>query len=135
MLSDTGRPGFSYFLNTPCEDWDVLQYHKAWKAAKLTMDKASVTRAIEKQIHYITIHGSGKEKQNAIRFQKQFELPMGLRLRMVMDHASAAGCNTLVRNLNVLYHFAILLKDGQNHASIKIELKHDGDNNLFDHKS
>ncbi|KAG9301404.1 hypothetical protein G9A89_018076 [Geosiphon pyriformis] len=64
----------AYFLNTPCEDWDILQYHKAWKAAKLPMDKASVTRAIEKQIHYITIHGSGNEKQTAIRFQKQFEL-------------------------------------------------------------
>ncbi|CAJ0650612.1 6657_t:CDS:10 [Entrophospora sp. SA101] len=52
MLSDTGRPGFSYFLNTPCEDWDVLQYHKAWKAAKLTMDKASL-----RYIHAAT-HGT-----------------------------------------------------------------------------
>ncbi|CAJ0894628.1 4746_t:CDS:2, partial [Entrophospora sp. SA101] len=62
--------------------------------------------------------------------------------------ALGLGCNTLVRNLNVLYHYANLLmkisyirrflkdirnishfiKDGQNHASIKIELKHDDDN-------
>ncbi|CAJ0851358.1 4891_t:CDS:2 [Entrophospora sp. SA101] len=59
MLSDTGRPGFSYFLNTPCEDWDVLQYHKAWKAAKLTMDKASL-RYIHAATHGTTSpHGYG----------------------------------------------------------------------------
>ncbi|CAJ0633435.1 4050_t:CDS:2 [Entrophospora sp. SA101] len=52
----------------------ILVQVTAWKAVKLTMDKASVTRTIEKQIHYITIHGPGNEKQNAIHFQKQFEV-------------------------------------------------------------
>ncbi|CAG8775090.1 7727_t:CDS:2, partial [Dentiscutata erythropus] len=24
-------PGFEYFLNTHCQDWDAIQYHEAWK--------------------------------------------------------------------------------------------------------
>ena len=46
MLSDISEPdpGFEYFLNTPCIDWDAVQYHEFWKSSSLGLDKAIVTR-------------------------------------------------------------------------------------------
>ncbi|CAI2191805.1 14680_t:CDS:2 [Funneliformis geosporum] len=91
MLSEIKEAGlgFEYFLKTPCEDWDAVQYHKSWKDSNLGLDKASVIRRFNTQLRKIIAQGTEEEKKNAIRVEKQFQLPMELRLRMVMDFASA----------------------------------------------
>ncbi|CAB4400452.1 unnamed protein product [Rhizophagus irregularis] len=43
------------------------------------------------QLEIIKSKGTKEEKENAIRLEKQFKLPMELRLRMVMDCVSAVG--------------------------------------------
>ncbi|UZO11313.1 uncharacterized protein OCT59_002884 [Rhizophagus irregularis] len=111
MLSEIKEPGpgFDYFLNTPCNDWDVVQYHEFWKKSNFGLDKASVTRRFNTQLQKIKEQGTEEEKNNAIRLEKQFQvsilpthgtssshgyglrlrcwiqLPMELRLRIVMD--------------------------------------------------
>uniref|UniRef100_U9UZS3 Uncharacterized protein n=1 Tax=Rhizophagus irregularis (strain DAOM 181602 / DAOM 197198 / MUCL 43194) TaxID=747089 RepID=U9UZS3_RHIID len=91
MLSEIKEPGpgFDYFLNTPCNDWDVVQYHEFWKKSNFGLDKASVTRRFNTQLQKIKEQGTEEEKNNAIRLEKQFQLPMELRLHMVMDFVSA----------------------------------------------
>ncbi|CAB4412824.1 unnamed protein product [Rhizophagus irregularis] len=93
MLSEIKEPGpgFDYFLNTPCNDWDVVQYHEFWKKSNFGLDKVSVTRRFNTQLQKIKEQGTEEEKNNAIRLKKQFQLPMELRLRMVMDFISAVG--------------------------------------------
>ncbi|CAJ0630018.1 8581_t:CDS:2 [Entrophospora sp. SA101] len=46
-----GSPGFSYFLGTPCKEWDSYMYHEAWKNAGLSMNKNTLMRAFNKQIN------------------------------------------------------------------------------------
>ncbi|CAB5395020.1 unnamed protein product [Rhizophagus irregularis] len=115
MLSEIKEPGpgFDYFLNTPCNDWDVVQYHEFWKKSNFGLDKASVTRRFNTQLQKIKEQGTEEEKNNAIRLEKQFQvsvlpthgtlpshgyglrlrcwlqLPMELHLRIVMDFVSA----------------------------------------------
>jgi hypothetical protein len=76
MLSDISEPGpcFEYFLNTPCNDWDVVQYHEFWKNSSLGLDKASVTRRFNTQLKKIIAQGTDDEKKNAIRLEKQFQV-------------------------------------------------------------
>ncbi|CAG8855471.1 11037_t:CDS:1, partial [Gigaspora margarita] len=66
-------PGFEYFLNTHCQDWDAIQYHEAWKDSNLGLDKAVVTRSFCKQIQKIKENGTEEEKKNAIRLENQFK--------------------------------------------------------------
>ncbi|CAG8460853.1 3195_t:CDS:10 [Funneliformis mosseae] len=93
MLSDIKDygPGFDYFLDTPCNDWDALQYHEFWKNNNFGLDKATVIRSFNKQIQQIKEYGTEVEIKNAIRLENQLKLPMELRLRMVMDYVSAKG--------------------------------------------
>ncbi|RHZ81994.1 hypothetical protein Glove_115g92 [Diversispora epigaea] len=88
MLSEIKEPGpgFEYFLNTPCQSWDAIQYHEAWKNNNLVLDKAIVTRSFNKQIQKIKEHGSEEERKNAIHHIQW--LPMELHFRMVMDYVS-----------------------------------------------
>ncbi|RUO95542.1 hypothetical protein BC936DRAFT_143788 [Jimgerdemannia flammicorona] len=66
--------GLDYLLNTPCGNWDAVAYHRAWKAAKLPMAKATVTAAFRKQLtHYAEI-GVPKEKKRAKQLLKEFEV-------------------------------------------------------------
>ncbi|KAF0433677.1 hypothetical protein F8M41_005009 [Gigaspora margarita] len=73
MLSNISElgPGFDYFLNTHCQDWDALQYHEAWKD---NLNKEDVTRTFCKQIHKIKKNGIEEERQNARRLKNQFKL-------------------------------------------------------------
>ncbi|CAJ0630013.1 8577_t:CDS:2 [Entrophospora sp. SA101] len=48
-----GSPGFSYFLGTPCKEWDSYMYHEAWKNAGLSMNKNTLMRAFNKQVELI----------------------------------------------------------------------------------
>ncbi|PKY32914.1 hypothetical protein RhiirB3_532259 [Rhizophagus irregularis] len=91
MLSEIKEPGpgFDYFLNTPCNNWDVVQYHEFWKKSNFGLDKASVTRRFNTQLQKIKEQGTEEEKNNAIRLKKQFQLPMELHLCIVMDFVSA----------------------------------------------
>ncbi|RUP22168.1 hypothetical protein BC936DRAFT_139108 [Jimgerdemannia flammicorona] len=73
MLPDINAPGYTYFLNTPCKDWDALQYHEAWKDANLVIDKATVTRAFNKQVQLVLEHSSDLQKQNAERLLQEFK--------------------------------------------------------------
>ena len=74
MLSDIKNhgPGFDYFLNTPCNDWDALQYHEFWKISNLGLGKAIVTRSFSKQIQRIKEYGTEEERKNSIRLENQF---------------------------------------------------------------
>ncbi|PKY45917.1 hypothetical protein RhiirA4_444016 [Rhizophagus irregularis] len=75
MLSEIKEPGpgFDYFLNTPCNDWDVVQYHEFWKKSNFGLDKVSVTRRFNTQLQKIKEQGTEEEKNNAIRLKKQFQ--------------------------------------------------------------
>ncbi|CAG8490574.1 16499_t:CDS:2 [Dentiscutata heterogama] len=44
--------GFSYFITTPCESWDALEYHKEWCVSKNPVDKTTVTTAIMRQLEW-----------------------------------------------------------------------------------
>ncbi|CAG8760075.1 5453_t:CDS:1, partial [Acaulospora morrowiae] len=66
-------PGFEYFLNTPCQSWDALKYHEAWKNSNLGLDKSLVTRRFKTQLLKIKKQGTEKEKENAIRLENQFK--------------------------------------------------------------
>ncbi|PKB99436.1 hypothetical protein RhiirA5_403621 [Rhizophagus irregularis] len=76
MLSEIKEPGpgFDYFLNTPCNNWDVVQYHEFWKKSNFGLDKASVTRRFNTQLQKIKEQGTEEEKNNAIRLEKQFQV-------------------------------------------------------------
>ncbi|CAG8706736.1 6938_t:CDS:10 [Cetraspora pellucida] len=76
MLSDINEPGpgFEYFLDTSCQDWDAVQYHEAWKESNLGLDKAIVTRSFNKQMQKIKEQGTEEEKKNAIRLENQFRI-------------------------------------------------------------
>ncbi|PKC55282.1 hypothetical protein RhiirA1_542579 [Rhizophagus irregularis] len=75
MLSEIKEPGpgFDYFLNTPCNNWNVVQYHEFWKKSNFGLDKASVTRRFNTQLQKIKEQGTEEEKNNAIRLEKQFQ--------------------------------------------------------------
>ncbi|CAG8585572.1 14661_t:CDS:2 [Acaulospora colombiana] len=74
MLCDINSPGpgFEYFLSTPCQDWDAVQYHESWKESSLGLDKAILSRSFNKQMQKIKEHGTEEEKKNAIRLENQF---------------------------------------------------------------
>ena len=78
MLSDISEPGpcFEYFLYTPCDNWDAVQYHEFWKNSNLGLDKANVTRRFNTQLQKIMVQGTEEEKKNAIRLEKQLQVSM-----------------------------------------------------------
>ncbi|CAH1770366.1 5885_t:CDS:2 [Entrophospora sp. SA101] len=53
VIDMPGSPGFSYFLGTPCKEWDSYMYHEAWKNAGLSMNKNTLMRAFNKQVELI----------------------------------------------------------------------------------
>ncbi|CAG8630954.1 3715_t:CDS:2, partial [Acaulospora morrowiae] len=67
------KPGFSYFISTPCEDWDALEYHREWQAKKYEMSKTKVKTAITRQLEWFMENGSKEEKSTASRTLKQFQ--------------------------------------------------------------
>ncbi|CAG8844293.1 18300_t:CDS:1, partial [Gigaspora margarita] len=75
MLSNISElgPGFEYFLNTHCQDWDAIQYYEAWKDSNLGLDKVVVTRSFCKQIQKIKKNGTEEKKKNAIHLENQFK--------------------------------------------------------------
>ena len=74
MIIDFNKPGFEYFLNTPCHSWDAVRYHEAWENSNLGLDKATLTRSFHKQLEIIKSKGTKEEKENAIRLEKQFKV-------------------------------------------------------------
>uniref|UniRef100_U9SKX0 Uncharacterized protein n=1 Tax=Rhizophagus irregularis (strain DAOM 181602 / DAOM 197198 / MUCL 43194) TaxID=747089 RepID=U9SKX0_RHIID len=66
-------PGFDYFLNTSCNDWDVVQYHAFWKKSNFGLNKASIMRRFNTQLQKIKEQSTEEEKNNAIRLKKQFQ--------------------------------------------------------------
>ena len=70
----TQKPGFSYFISTPCEDWDALEYHREWQAKKYEMSKTKVKTAITRQLEWLIETGSQEEKSAASRTLKQFQV-------------------------------------------------------------
>ncbi|CAG8738076.1 20891_t:CDS:2 [Cetraspora pellucida] len=92
-ISEHG-PGFDYFLNTHCQDWDALQYHEAWKDGNLGLDKAVLP--MELHLRMVTNYVSAIREA---RFSYDYgphlccwlQLPMELRLHMVMDYVSAVA--------------------------------------------
>ena len=46
MLSDIKEPGpgFEYFLNIPCREWDAVKYLEALENCKFGLEKATVTK-------------------------------------------------------------------------------------------
>jgi len=58
----TDKPGFSYFITTPCEEWDALEYHEEWCASKHPINKATITLAITRQLEWLMKEGSEEEK-------------------------------------------------------------------------
>ncbi|CAG8621956.1 6064_t:CDS:2, partial [Paraglomus brasilianum] len=69
----TDKPGFSYFITTPCEEWDALEYHEEWCASKHPINKATITLAITRQLEWLMKEGSEEEKKEANRMFKQFK--------------------------------------------------------------
>ncbi|CAG8565835.1 4591_t:CDS:2 [Ambispora gerdemannii] len=67
------KPGFSYFITTPCEEWDALEYHEEWCASKHPINKATITVAITRQLEWFMKQGSEEEKKEANRMFKQFK--------------------------------------------------------------
>ncbi|CAG8616033.1 17993_t:CDS:2 [Acaulospora morrowiae] len=67
------KPGFSYFLTTPCEVWDALEYHEEWRAAKHPMNKGKLTTALYKQLDWFKNTGSKEEKEASERMLNQFK--------------------------------------------------------------
>ncbi|CAG8645740.1 229_t:CDS:2, partial [Funneliformis mosseae] len=67
------KPGFSYFITTPCEAWDALEYHEEWRASKLPMNKAKITTSLYKQLDWFENEGSEEEKKSAKRMLQQFK--------------------------------------------------------------
>ncbi|RUP00730.1 hypothetical protein BC936DRAFT_140722 [Jimgerdemannia flammicorona] len=95
------KPGFLYFLEVPCETWDILQYHEAWRKAQHPMNKAAVITAIKRQLGWFQTNGSRDEIIAARRLLKQLKSPYfrgsygsrdrkhgGLRFRSCMDYGS-----------------------------------------------
>src|SRR5438128_2320255 len=68
------RPGFSYFISTPCEAWDALEYHEEWCAYKYPMNKGKLTTALYKQLDWFKTEGSEEEKKSAERMLNQFKV-------------------------------------------------------------
>ncbi|CAG8678507.1 6423_t:CDS:2 [Cetraspora pellucida] len=50
---------FSYFISTPHEDWDALEYHREWQAKKYEMSKTKVKIAITRQLDGDGIRSAG----------------------------------------------------------------------------
>ncbi|RHZ78573.1 hypothetical protein Glove_161g17 [Diversispora epigaea] len=75
MLSDIKNPGsnFEYFIITPCQDWDAVQYLELWSNSNISLDKATTKRSFDIQIQLIKEQGTEEEKKNAIRLENQFK--------------------------------------------------------------
>jgi hypothetical protein len=76
MLSDINEPGpgFEYFLNTPCQEWDAVKYLEALENCKFALEKATVSRRFKTQLREINAQGTEEEKKNAIRLEDQFNV-------------------------------------------------------------
>jgi len=76
MLSDVKEPGpgFEYFLNTPCQDWNAVNYLEALKDCNFSLNKATVARRFRTQLREINEQGTEEEKKNAIRLEGQFNV-------------------------------------------------------------
>ena len=59
------RPGFSYFITTPCEAWDALEYLEEWRESKLPMNKAKITTSLYKQLDWFENESSEEERKSA----------------------------------------------------------------------
>ncbi|CAG8745307.1 11687_t:CDS:2, partial [Funneliformis caledonium] len=71
--------GFSYFITTPCEAWDALEYHEESRVYKYPMNKGKLTTALYKQLDWFKNEGSEKEKKSAERMLNQFKQTTRLR--------------------------------------------------------
>ncbi|CAI2168419.1 14522_t:CDS:2 [Funneliformis geosporum] len=72
------KPGFSYFMTTPCEAWDALEYHEEWRVYKYPMNKGKLTTALYKQLDWFKTEGSEEEKKSAERMLNQFKEGLGI---------------------------------------------------------
>ncbi|GBC36487.2 uncharacterized protein OCT59_002821 [Rhizophagus irregularis] len=88
-------PGFDYFLNTSCNDWDVVQYHAFWKKSNFGLNKASIMRRFNTQLQKIKEQSTEEEKNNAIRLKKQFQVSVLSNL-----------CNSLFASSSYPWNFA-----------------------------
>ncbi|CAG8538414.1 4379_t:CDS:2 [Cetraspora pellucida] len=65
----TDKSEFSYFITTPCEEWD-----EEWCASKHPVNKTTITLAIMHQLEWLMKEGSEEEKKEANRMFKQFKV-------------------------------------------------------------
>lgn len=91
------KPGFSYFLGVPCETWDVLQYHEAWRKAQHPMNKAAVITAIKHRLGWFQTNGSRDEIIVAKRLLKQLKVSLFVRIAsfgyVVLGHTAVVTGN------------------------------------------
>ncbi|RIB22708.1 hypothetical protein C2G38_2173230 [Gigaspora rosea] len=64
----------SYFLTTPYETWDALEYHEEWRASKHPMNKEKLIIVLYKQLDWFKNAGSDEEKKASERILKQFKM-------------------------------------------------------------
>ncbi|CAG8499140.1 12211_t:CDS:10 [Ambispora leptoticha] len=81
MLSNIKEPGpgFEYFLNTSCQDWDAFVTFSSHPLLSPPYFVANTTAT----------HGTSSSHGYGLRLRYWLQLPMELRLRMVMDFTSA----------------------------------------------
>ncbi|CAG8723218.1 12825_t:CDS:2, partial [Funneliformis mosseae] len=103
MLSDINEPGpgFEYFLNTPCQEWDAVKYLEALENCKFGLEKATISLSHSVAIHFASLpyfvsnttatHETSSSHSYGLRLRCWLQLPMELRLRIVMDFASAVA--------------------------------------------
>ncbi|RIA84851.1 hypothetical protein C1645_742008 [Glomus cerebriforme] len=85
----TDKPGVSYFLTTPCDVWDPLEYYEEWYASKEPFNKAKIALAITRQLKWLENEGTEKEKKGAERMLKQYKESRGNTFRPCMEYVSA----------------------------------------------
>ncbi|RUS30717.1 hypothetical protein BC938DRAFT_479042, partial [Jimgerdemannia flammicorona] len=98
------KPGFLYFLEVPCETWDILQYHEAWRKAQHPMNKAAVITAIKRQLGWFQTNGSRDEIIAAKRLLKQLKEDMK-RGRCIDNFWADVASRCTLDTKRVSYHF------------------------------
>ena len=70
----TDKPGFSYFLSTPCDAWDPLEYYEEWYESKELFNKAKIALAITRQLKWFENEGTEKEKKEDEKMLKHYKV-------------------------------------------------------------
>jgi len=75
MSSIFKKDGFDYFTKTLVGDWNPLDYHIFWKnTVSVELDKATVTRAFNKQVEWLIANGIESEQEKAAYLKTQFQV-------------------------------------------------------------